>query len=281
MRRLIGAVRRRASTIAATAIVTGGLAVSAVALPGTALADSQVPTDTSISWTHQWQQAAGTFALQVGVSVTSESASSGAPDGTVEIIVGSSHCWAGLNQGSGLTSTGSCWVGNLNPGTYPVQAGYQGSAMFAASSSAAKWVNVGGAPVPAANIRTHLNCTPRVHVRQTGQCTLWVSNVGGDAANHVWAQISLPWQFQSLWCRPGWICRVHNHTASVYMGTVWAGQTRTLQVFFRTGWGWGLWQSSARTVTAYGQTWWSWNGNRYHDWSSAQIAIVPRWWSSR
>jgi hypothetical protein len=276
MRSLKGALRRRTVALAAAAVVTGGMA-SAMALPGTAYADSQAVTQTSVLWSNQWQDSTpGTYSLQIGIQVVAQSGNA-APDGLVTIgIANGPSCTASLGQDSHnpLASDSSCTFGGLTPGSYQAYGKYSGDSTFTGSWGS-KWEAV-GTPRSDTKVVTSLDCTSHVHGGQVSACTLWATNTGPDAATSVRASISLPWALHASWCRPGWYCSTGSHSASVWMGTLWPGQTRTLQVFFRlTGWSWS-WGAGPHWVTAYGRADWTVDGVSDHSWSSDTFALYLR-----
>jgi hypothetical protein len=131
--------------------MAGGLAGTALLLPGTAHADSAVATSTAITGTTQLLVDRGVPpVLQVKVSVTAQSGSQ-APSGSV--VVGTAlpdnsqqSCTASLTGRSGATATGSCQLRNLPFGWYLLHAGFNGTSTFAGSSASGQWAAVGTGP---------------------------------------------------------------------------------------------------------------------------------------
>src|ERR1700733_5620179 len=174
----------------AAVILIGGLLGSVLLSPGTAFAATTVNTTTAITGTTQTSTADGTT-LDVQVSVTPASGTVW-PAGKVWVSDGSGGCSVTLVQeGSNAVGVGSCNIYDLSNGTYSLTASYQGSPWFSQSWSNPWWVNInhGGG----AYITTYLSCTPKVYTRESGSCTLWVTNKGWAPSWDVTAQISLPW----------------------------------------------------------------------------------------
>lgn len=131
--------------------MVGGLAGTVLLTPGTAFADtgSQVSTATSITASKQWNYPTDISTVKLIVSVTAQSGSS-APTGDVIVSTGPSTnrwCDAKLDQSSGLTSTGDCYIKYLRDGSYNLTASYASQNGFASSASGKYPVAVGAAPV--------------------------------------------------------------------------------------------------------------------------------------
>jgi hypothetical protein len=138
------------------------------------------------------------------------------------------------------------------------------------------------------NLSTSLNCTSPVHNGQRGTCTLWVTDNGNSAASNVTAQIALPWQLRADYCGYffGYGCSIANNTASQNLGTIYAGQTKSLTVVFTARTGYGLWgwhhgfRFTVKVVgsaTSFGGYYGYFNRTSY---AAAYVTIIPRgWWA--
>jgi hypothetical protein len=141
----------------------------------------------------------------------------------------------------------------------------------------------------AANIRTFLNCTPKVFTGQRGTCTLYVSNRGFSSAPGVTAQIALPSQLRANFCgffNFNFGCRISNNTAYENLGTLRPGQTKELTVVFTAKTGFNLWgwhHGNRFTVRVVGSAS-SFSGFPFFrhsvSYSNAYVTIIPRgWWA--
>lgn len=150
MQNLVSAAIRRKTGVAAAVLMAGGLAGTVLLTPGTAFADTgpSVNTATSITSTHQWNYSWNVSTVRIDVSVTAQSGGSAAA-GDVVVSAGPARdqsCAAELDQSSGLTSTGYCYLKYLADGWYKLTASYGGQAAFGSSVSVENPFAVGGAP---------------------------------------------------------------------------------------------------------------------------------------
>ncbi len=193
--------------------------------------------------------------------------------------------WLSINASDGVVS-----------GTVP-----QGTTSFTYSVTASNgegWATAGPFTVSVSHNRigngrlsTGLSCTSPVRANSRGTCTLSVTNTGWGTEQDVTGEISLPKQLRADFCGHGWGygwanwgCGISGNTASENLGSLRAGQTKTVTVTFtaqtsRWLWGWG--RQSAKWVRVTGsassdQYTWGWNGNQSY--TSTWVKIVPRYY---
>jgi hypothetical protein len=285
MYKLFNLACRRTAGVAAGAVLLGGLAGGVLLTPGTAFAATTTTgTTTAISGTTQTATFTGTT-LNVQVTVTPASGTVW-PSGQVNVSDGAGGgCFLTLVQdGPNGVANGSCNIANLQNGSYTLTAGYQGSPSFSPSGSGPNtvWIRNG---FVRPDLRTFLNCTPRVFAGQHGSCTLWVTNVGRSFAQDVSAQIALPSQLRANFCGFFFGCTIFGNTAHENLGTLRPGQTRALTVNFtaRSGFNFWGWRHGHRftvrvvgSASAFNNLWFFGPGQSF---STAFVTIIPfgRW----
>jgi hypothetical protein len=213
-------------------------------------------TTTKITGNTQAQQNGSDPAVTVNFSVAA-SGGNNAPTGNVKVTVAgqSESCNANLSSSSGVTSTGWCVLTGLAPGSYQLQAWYQGASQYAKSNSDDYTLNVAA---QSGGVITRLACPAAVNVGQSGNCWLVVKNNTQGTAVNVTGQISLPWALKARYCyTAGWWwfrCSIHNNNAIWHLGNLRAGASRTLVVHF-TAQG-PRWERWSRLVNVYGSATW-------------------------
>ena len=233
--------------------MAGGLAGTMMA--GTAFAGPIIFTSaTSITGTSQAQQSwSNDPVVTVKISVTAGGGSSApAGDVTVNVAHHSDSCKAALTSSSGLTSSGSCELRDLGPGSYTLQAAYPGASQLGKSASGNYALTVSRPSGQGATVRTGLSCPVAVNAGQSGNCKLTVANRGPGTAVNVVAEIALPSQLKARYCGNAWWnpgCRVHNNDATWHLGNLRAWQVKTLTVHFTAAGNRSFRHSSLVTVT--------------------------------
>jgi hypothetical protein len=144
------------------------------------------------------------------------------------------------------------------------------------------------------HLATSLNCTSPVHSGAKGTCTLTVTNTGGNGSQDVTGTINLPSQLKADFCGHGWSwgwynswgCTISGNTASENLGTLRAGQTKSVTVTFTARstqwlWGWGHQNREWVRVTGSAQSqgnWWGWFGGNSSNAKTYIQILPPRWW---
>jgi hypothetical protein len=281
MQNLVGSAMRRKAGFAAAVALAGGMAGTVLLAPGTAFASPGplVTTTTSITGTHQWNYSSGQSTVRINVSVTAKGGHA-APAGSVAVTTGPApsdpSCTVALDQGPHLTSTGYCYIKNLNDGPYKLAAAYTGQNELASSASAQDPVLVGGSWYRQPHVSTQLYCPHALVSGQSGWCTLVIRDSSWNAAYGVTAQIYLPSQLRAENCSR-W-CWQRGGTVSWRVGTVYPWQAKAVSVrvtALSTGLPW--WHRSVR-VTVGGAAFWN------HPWwvrgasfTSTHVTVFRRW----
>ncbi len=146
-------------------------------------------------------------------------------------------------------------------------------------------VNFGRSGNYRADVTTYLSCTSSVSAGGKGSCTLYVTNKGGNSAQDVTAQITLPSQLRldSSGYYDGY--RASGNTAEENLGTLRPGQTRELTVTFtaKTGlslWGWHHGQRFQVKVTGSAGSSGGFPSYGQQSSATATVTVIPRgWWA--
>jgi len=237
---------RRAAGVAAGLIMAGGLAGTMLA--GTANAIPIIfATTTSITATSQAQQGASADpAVTVHFAVTASGGDSW-PAGQVTIRVAGQwqSCHADLTHGAGLTSTGSCDLSDLNPGSYTLRAQYGGASQYAKSASGNHALTITSPSGRNAWVKAKLSCPTAVNAGRSGTCKLTVTNDGPGTAVNVLATITLPSDLHARYCGNLWWwnqgCSLRHNIATSHLGNLKAWQAKSLTVHFTAAgnrWSW-------------------------------------------
>ena len=278
MQNLVNAALRGKAGVAAAVLTAGGLAGAVLLAPGTAFADTgpSVNTATSITNTQEWNYSWNVSTIRIDVSVTAQSGSS-APAGDVVVSTGPARdqsCAATLDQSSGLTSTGYCYLKYLADGWYKLTASYGGQAAFGSSVSVENPFAVSvSAREP--HVSTQLNCPRYLVSGRSGWCTLVVSDSGPARASGVTARVYLPSQLRVRSCGP-W-CWVSGSAVSWRLGTVNPWQTRSVTVYVTARFSAPHWWQRSVRVSVGGAAYWNhswWQNGASH--TSTQVTILRR-----
>ena len=237
--------------LATTAIMGGGLGAM-VLLPGTAMAA-----------TPQANQPGLAQSPPLTATADSEYQYTFTASGDPSWSLAGAPAWLSINSATGIVSgkvpqgttsfsysvtvTNGSW--SYTDGPYTVQVGHGHS--------------YGNGNGQAANLSTSLSCPGSVRAGRTGSCTLTVSNSGSGTARDVTATIDLPSALQaenvgeSADWRWGWNgsgSTISGNDATAQLGSIGAGQSRTVSVSFRATRGWS-WSGNDRVeVTADAQS---------------------------
>jgi len=266
--------------LATTAIMGGGLGAMAL-LPGTAMAA-----------TPQAQQPGPAQSPPLTATAGSDYQYTFTASGDPSWSLAGAPAWLSINSATGTVS-----------GTVP-----QGTRSFSYSVTVTNgsWsytdgpytVQVGNGQRPgdpgyghgqAANLSTSLSCPGSVRAGRTGSCTLTVSNSGSGTARDVTATIDLPSALQAenvgeradwRWGWNGSGSTISGNDATAQLGSIGAGQSRTVSVSFRAtrGWSWNgndkvEVTADAQSATGYeygGGTPWGYNADAQ---STAYVSI--------
>jgi hypothetical protein len=258
-----GVSGRRAAGVAAALMIGGGLA--ATLTTGTAYAGPIIFTSTtSITATSQaapaWNGADPV--VTVNVSVTAGGGSAPAGKVTVNVAGHWENCTADLTAGSGLTSSGSCKLQGLAPGSYTLKATYPGETQIAKSVDASYPLTVTSSSTgQTATVTTALACPAAVNAGQSGNCKLTVTDKGPGTAVNVVARIFLPSALKGRYCGNQWWwnqgCSLNNNTATWKLGNLRAWQSRSLTVHFTAAG--NRWYRHSSLVTVIGSATWGVN----------------------
>lgn len=245
-------------------MIGGGLA--GTLMTGTAYAGAGpiiFTSSTSITGTSQaapaWNGADPVVTVNVSVTAGGGSA---APTGNVTVNV--AHHWqsckATLVAGSGLTSTGSCKLNGLAPGSYTLGASYPGGSQLAKSDDGSYPLTVTSSTGHNATVVTSLACPAAVNAGQSGNCRLTVTDKGPGTATNVVARIILPSALKGRYCGNVWWnqgCSLKNNTATWKLGNLRAWQSRSLTVHFTAAG--NRWYRHSSLVTVTGTATWGVN----------------------
>jgi uncharacterized repeat protein (TIGR01451 family) len=241
--------------------MTGGLTSTVMA--GTAFAGPIIfATTTSITSTSQaQQQGSNDPVVTVKFSVTAGGGNS-APNGAVTVSVAGQwdSCAALLGSPSGLTSSASCELRDLAPGSYTLEAKYGGGSQLGSSHDDNYPLTVSSSSGQGATVTTSLACPAAVNAGQSGSCTLKVTNTGPGKAVNVVAQIQLPSALQGRYCGNWWWtpgCSLRHNDATWHLGNLGAAQSRWLPVHFTAAG--NRWYRHSSLVTVYGSATWGVN----------------------
>jgi uncharacterized protein DUF11 len=256
-----GVSGRRAAGVAAALMMAGGLA--GTLMTGTAYAGPIIFTSTtSITGTSQAAPAWNGADPVVTVNVSVTAGGGSAPTGKVTVNVAGrwENCKADLTAGSGLTSSGSCKLQGLAPGSYTLSATYPGGSQLAKSDDGSYPLTVSSSTGQNATVTTALACPAAVNAGQSGNCKLTVTNKGPGTAVNVDAKIFLPSALKARYCGNVWWnqgCSVNNNTASWRLGNLRAWQSRSLTVHFTAAG--NRWYRHSSLVTVTGSATWGVN----------------------
>ena len=196
--------------------------------------------------------------------------------------------WLSINTSTGAVS--GTVPNGINSFTYSVL----GSNSVANTTVGPFTVKVSNHGQHGSKLSTSLSCTSPVHSGARGTCTLDVTNNGWNSAPSVTGTITLPAQLKADHCGHGWNwgwynlgCSLNGNTASENLGTLRAGQTKTVTVTFTAQsthwlWGWGHQYREVVHVTGsahsqYGN--WGWLGlGGSHSSASSWVRILPPHW---
>jgi hypothetical protein len=216
-------------------MMAGALAGSVMA--GTANAGPIIfTTATGITGISQAQQAGSSDpVVTVKISVTAGGGTS-APTGKAGVSVAGhwQNCHAALTSSSGLTSTGTCELRDLAPGSYTLRASYPGAVQLGKSVSANHGLTV-SRPGRSTTVATHLSCPAAVNAGQSGNCKLTVTGKGWGTAVNVVAKIALPSALRARYCGDWWWnrgCSLRDNVATWHLGNLRAWQDKSLNVHF-------------------------------------------------
>jgi hypothetical protein len=288
MQRLMRTTGNRKAALVTTAVMAGGLG-AVLLLPGTAMA-STLPATTPAG-SHN-PQPGGNSAPQFEASNPPLTATAGSDyqytftaSGHPSYSLSGAPGWLSINSATGQVS------GDVPAGTtsfsYSVTAsdaaGTATSGPYAVTvtSSQHKGGSGNGGYQNRSYLTTQLNCPSSVKAGQAGSCTLTVSNDGSGAARDVTASIDLPSALQAKYCgqtadwRWGWNgadCSVSGNDAIAQLGTVQAGQSRTVSVYFRAADGWSRRSPDRVEVTGSASGYASWAQQ-----STADVTVYDRW----
>jgi hypothetical protein len=274
MQRLIRATGHRKAVLVTTAVMAGGLG-AVLLLPGMAMA-STLPAPASTG-SHSPQQG-GSSAPRFEASNPPLTATAGSDyqytftaSGHPSYSLSGAPGWLSINAATGQVS------GNVPGGTtsfnYSVIASDAGGtatsgqySVRVASGQQQSGSGNGHRPGGYQNrsyLTTQLNCPSSVKAGQTASCTLTVTDNGSSSARDVTASIDLPSALQAKYCgqaadwRWGWNgadCSISGNDATAQLGTVQAGQSKTVSVYFRASDSWS-WRSSDKVkVTGSAQS---------------------------
>jgi hypothetical protein len=257
-----GVSGRRVAGAAAALVMTGGLASTVMA--GTAFAGPIIfATTTSITSTSQAPQSGSNDpVVTVKFSVTAGGGSS-APNGAVTVSVAGQwdSCAAVLGDPSGLTSSASCELKDLAPGSYTLEAKYGGGSQLASSHDDNYPLTVSSQSSQGATVNTSLACPAAVNAGQSGNCTLKVTNTGPGKAINVVGQIQLPSALRADYCGNRWWwlsgCSLHKNDATWHLGNLSAWQSKSLTVHFTAAG--NRWYRHSSLVTVVGTATWGVN----------------------
>jgi hypothetical protein len=268
--------------VAAGLVLAGGLASTMMA--GTAFAGPIIfATTTSITGTSQAQQSGSSDpVVTVKFSVTAGGGNS-APGGSVTVNVAGrpASCHASLGSSSGLTSSGSCELSGLAPGSYTLRANYAGGSQMGGSASGNYSLHV-SQPSQGSTVSTKLRCPAAVNAGQSGSCDLTVTNKGPGTADNVVAEIALPSALKARYCGNDWWwnagCSVRGNDATWHLGNLRAWQSKSLTVHFTAAGNRWTRHSSLATVTgtaAWGGPWQNQGPMRHISVSRYRVEIRP------
>jgi hypothetical protein len=252
MQRLMRTMGHRKAAFVTTAVMAGGLG-AVLLLPGVAMA-STLPTSAPTG--NHSPQPGGNYGPRFEASSPPLTATAGSyyqytftASGQPSYSLSGAPGWLSINAATGRVSgsvpggttsfsysvTASNGAGSVTSGPYTVQvaSGHPGKP---------------GAPGNGhyqnrAYLTNQLNCPGSVKANQNASCTLTVSNDGSGSARDVTASIDLPSSLQARYCgqaanwRWGWNgtnCSISGNDATAQLGTVGAGQSKTVSVYFRT-----------------------------------------------
>jgi hypothetical protein len=241
MQRLMRTMGRRKAAFVTTAVMAGGLG-AVLLLPGVAMA-STLPTSAPTG--NHSPQPGGSYGPRFEASNPPLTATAGSyyqytftASGHPSYSLSGAPGWLSINAATGRVS-----------GTVP--AGTTSFSYSVTASNGGGTVTSGPYTVQVASghdqsrsyLTTQLNCPSSVKAGQNASCTLTVSNEGSGSARDVTASIDLPSSLQARYCgqaanwRWGWNgsdCSVSGNDATAQLGTVGAGQSKTVSVYFRT-----------------------------------------------
>jgi hypothetical protein len=287
MQRLMRTVGHRKAALVTTAVMAGGLG-AVLLLPGVAMA-STVPASASTG-THNPQQG-GSYAPQFAASNPPLSATAGSnyqytftASGHPSYSLSGAPGWLSINAATGSVS------GQVPSGTtsfsYSVSASNGGGTVTTGPytvqvTSGHQQGGTGNGHQPGgyqnrSDLTTQLNCPSSVKAGQTASCTLTVTNDGSGSARDATASIDLPSALQAKYCgqtanwRWGWNganCSISNNDASAQLGTIGAGQSKTVSVYFRASDTRSWWSSKNVEVTGSAQS-----ASDYNYWGDGQSA---------
>jgi hypothetical protein len=250
--------------VAAALVMSGGLATTVMA--GTSFAGPIIfTTTTSITAIGQAQVASSSDpVVTVDVSVKAGGGNT-APTGEVTVGVAGQpdSCRADLTSSSGVTSSGSCELRDLTPGSYKLQAEYAGATQYGKSASGEIGLTVNRSPGQNAAIGTHLSCPAAVDAGQSGNCKLTVTNKGPGTAVNVVAEIALPSALQARYCGSSWWwgwnrgCSLRHNDATWHLGNLKAWQVKSETVHFTAAG--NRWSRNSHLVTVTGSATWGVN----------------------
>jgi hypothetical protein len=286
MQRLIRTMVHRKAALVTTAVMAGGLG-AVLLLPGMAMA-STLPAPASTGG-HSPQQG-GSSAPQFEASNPPLTATVGSyyqytftASGHPSYSLSGAPGWLSINATTGQVS------GDVPGGTtlfsYSVTAsnawGTVTNGQYNVRITSGQQDGSGNGHQPGgyqnqSYLTTQLNCPSSVKTGQTASCTLTVTNDGSGSARDVAASIDLPAALQARYCgqaadwRWGWNgadCSISSNDAIAQLGTVGAGQSKTVSVYFRASDS-RSWQSSGNVeVTGSVQS-----GSNHAHWSTGQAA---------
>jgi hypothetical protein len=200
------------------------------------------------------------------------------------------------------SSTGAVW------GTVPSWANSFSYSVVASNSNGSATAgpfNVtighrGGHPGGHASLSTSLKCSSPVKSSSRGTCTLDVTNTGSNSAQDVTGTISLPSQLTADFCGHNWGwggwfnnygCSISGNVATENLGTLRAGQSRSVTVTFTAQsshslWGWGhqrdQWVRVDGSASAQSQGFWGFFGGGSSSYTHTWVEITPGgghiWW---
>jgi hypothetical protein len=302
MQRLMRTTAHRKAAFVTTAMIAGGLG-AVLLLPGTAMA-STLPASASTP-SQGPQPGGGSFAPQLEASNPPLTATAGsnygytfAASGHPSYSLSGAPGWLSINSATGQVSgnvpagtnsftysvTASNSAGTVTGGPYTVQVA-SGQRQPGGPGNGQK----PGGYWNQSDLTTQLNCPGSVKAGQSASCTLTVTNDGSGSARDVSASIDLPSALRAKYCgqatdwRWGWDganCSISGNDASAQLGTVGAGQSKTVSVYFRASngqsWSWGRSQGTVEvTGSARSDSGYNW-GQAQSAQSSAYVTVYRR-----
>jgi hypothetical protein len=284
MQRLMRTSDNRKAALVTTAVLAGGLG-AVLLLPGTAMA-STLPATTSPG--NHNPQPGGNAAPRFEASNPPLTATAGSDyryaftaSGHPAYSLSGAPGWLSINSATGQVS------GNVPAGTtafsYSVSASDEGGTTTSGPYTVRVTSSRTGGYQNRSHLTTQLNCPSSVKAGQAGSCTLTVTNDGSGTARDVTASIDLPSVLDAKYCgqaadwRWGWNganCSVSGNDAIAQLGTVQAGRTETVSVYFRASDGWSRRSSDSVEVTGSARS-----GSDYADWggqSTADVTVYNR-----